>query len=102
MKFQTNRSQERRVDSHARLIQWNALVVAGLFLVLAISYAFKNGLGNAPDERAHAEYIFTLSQNGHLPIWDWPQSPYSYESFQPPLYYLAASTIFSISRGTTY
>ncbi|MFA6004052.1 MAG: DUF2142 domain-containing protein, partial [Elusimicrobiota bacterium] len=59
-------------------------------LALATAFNLRVPLGGAPDEPAHAAYIQSLA-GGHLPVWDWPRDPQSYEAFQPPLYYAGAA-----------
>ncbi|MFA5139317.1 MAG: glycosyltransferase family 39 protein [Elusimicrobiota bacterium] len=68
-------------------------------LMIWVAYALLCGLciariepGNAPDERAHAEYALHLARTGSLPDpHAWPADPYAYEAHQPPLYYWAGS-----------
>ena len=71
---------------------------AGLLPVLLV-YALLCGLcisriepGDAPDERAHAQYALHLARTGSLPPpRAWPADPYAYEAHQPPLYYWLGS-----------
>ncbi len=53
----------------------------------------------APDERQHANYIGSLGSTGKFPIFD-PKDPNLYESYQshqPPLYYLLATAVNKVS-----
>lgn len=75
-----------------------ASFVLAAFCALAAAYAFRIAPGNAPDERAHAEYAAAVS-GGRLPVWNWPREPYSYEAVQPPLYYLPGGLWLRLSRG---
>ena len=70
------------------------MAVCVLSTAMALAYAFKNGLGNAPDEPAHAAYVLALARDARLPVWNRPKQPDSYEFFQPPLYYAAASALY--------
>lgn len=58
----------------------------------------------APDERQHANYIAYFLQNHSFPILK-PGSPdliETYQSHQPPLYYVIASTMGEPTKATRY
>ena len=90
-----------------------------IFAVLGSLYAIYTPKWQAPDEPAHFNYIRNIAETGALPILqsgDYNQDyleqikaakfPPSmsidairYESYQPPLYYLAATPVYLIARG---
>jgi hypothetical protein len=59
----------------------------GLYFFFAVSYAFLNIPGNAPDEPSHAAYARYWAESGELPVLGvspyWPR----YTAFHPPFYY---------------
>ncbi|MGH2457420.1 MAG: DUF2142 domain-containing protein [Chloroflexota bacterium] len=89
------------------------LIVAG-YLVLAVLYATRVPIWNAPDEPAHFNFIRAIAVDNRLPILkpgDYNQDQLArlmhdhfasgesiaslrYESHQPPLYYLIATPVF--------
>ena len=99
-----------------RLILALILVV---YLVLAALFAFNTPAWQAPDEPAHYNYVAYVAENGGFPVLhfgdyphgyleeiktakfppDMPVTPIRYESHQPPLYYLLASPVYSLTRG---
>jgi hypothetical protein len=52
--------------------------------------------GNAPDERAHYNYVRVLAQTGEIPIQPRPSPTASdhNEYYQPPLYYILATPVY--------
>jgi dolichyl-phosphate-mannose-protein mannosyltransferase len=96
-----------------------ALIII-LYALLAFLYALFTPKWQAPDEPAHFNYIRVIADAGTLPILqsgDYDQAylqklkdarfPPSlpidsirYESYQPPLYYLAATPIYLLARGS--
>lgn len=88
----------------ARLqVSWNHWLGAGLvamFTVLAISYSVVTPVGEAPDEVGHFEYVLHLLKTRALPVQKFGSLD---EAKQPPLYYLLAATVASLSdyRDTT-
>lgn len=78
-----------------------ALWAAAAGLLLSCAYALKIAPGNAPDEQAHAEYVLHLSRYGRLPVFRWPQEPYSYEAVQPPAYYLLCRAVLRPLKGVS-
>jgi hypothetical protein len=89
------------------------------FALLGLLYAIYTPKWQAPDEPAHFNYIRAIAETGALPVLqggDYNQDyleqikaakfPPSmsidairYESYQPPLYYLAATPVYLIARG---
>lgn len=89
-----------------------------VYIVLAALYAINTPKWQAPDEPAHFNYIRAIAETGSLPVLqrgDYDQDylekikaakfPTSlsidgirYESYQPPLYHLAATPIYLIAR----
>jgi len=88
------------------------LVVLGLYVLLSMAYisvtpyrtagcllsrmqnVVQQDIG-APDERQHTNYVRHLAREKSFPIFD-PQSPDLYETYQshqPPLYYLLAAPV---------
>ena len=97
---------------------WLALIVA-VYLLLAALYASQVPAWQAPDEPAHYNYIHELATTGQFPVLrmgDYDQAYLDhlkaagfppdlsiagvrYEAHQPPLYYLLAGPMFSVSGG---
>lgn len=97
----------------ARVRATLGLIVAG-YLVLAVLYATRVPIWNAPDEPAHFNFIRAIAVDHRLPILepgDYNQDQLArlmhdhfangesidslrYESHQPPLYYLVATPVF--------
>lgn len=95
-----------------------ALIVVA-YLVLAVLYATRVPIWNAPDEPAHYNYIYAIAVQHELPILrpgDYDQALLArlthdkfppgqsvatlrYESHQPPLYYLLAAPILAAFQG---
>jgi 4-amino-4-deoxy-L-arabinose transferase-like glycosyltransferase len=101
------------------LIALAILVVAYLFI--ATSYAINTPLWQAPDEPAHYNTVRFIAEHGALPVLQsgdydaaynaeftrTPQNaqsmsidPFRYEFYSPPLYYLLASPIYSLTNGS--
>jgi 4-amino-4-deoxy-L-arabinose transferase-like glycosyltransferase len=95
-----------------------ALIVAG-YAVLAVLYATRVPIWNAPDEPAHYNNIYAIAILHQLPVLrpgDYDQALLArlthdrfppgesvatlrYESHQPPLYYLLAAPILVVLKG---
>lgn len=93
-------------------------VILLAYILIAALYAINTPKWQAPDEPAHFNYIRTIAETGALPVLqrgDYDQDylekiktakfPASlsidtirYESYQPPLYYLAAAPIYFLTR----
>ncbi|HEX2987885.1 MAG TPA: hypothetical protein VHS06_06915, partial [Chloroflexota bacterium] len=94
-------------------------IIVGVGAALAAGYAQGVPPWNAPDEPAHYNYIRHIATTGQLPElkhgnWDapllerlksakFPQSEsvdsIAYESHQPPLFYLMATPIYSLTAS---
>ena len=94
-------------------------VILVTYVLLATLYAIYTPKWQAPDEPAHFNYIRNIAETGALPILqsgDYNQDyleqikaakfpptmtidAIRYESYQPPLYYLAATPVYLIARG---
>ncbi len=89
------------------------------YLALAALYAIFTPKWQVPDEPAHFNYIRAIAETGALPVLqrgDYDQAyleqikaakfpatmsidAIRYESYQPPLYYLAATPVYLLTRG---
>ena len=98
--------------------RWPLLLILACYLLVGILFAAQVPDWQAPDEPAHYNYVRQLA-NGRLPIiapGDYDQAyldeirearfapEYSvddieYEDWQPPLYYLLLTPIFSLTNG---
>lgn len=98
--------------------KWQYLVLT-IYLILATLYALFTPKWQAPDEPAHFNYIRTIAETGTLPVLKFGDYDHAYleqikaakfpatmsidairyESYQPPLYYLAATPIYLAARG---
>ena len=102
---------------------WQSTVLLGLivagYLILAVSYALRVPIWNAPDEPAHFNFVRAIALEGRLPILEpgdydqkllehltsvrFPPSEsidsLRYESHQPPLYYGIAAPALLVTRG---
>ena len=96
-----------------------AVLLAVLYLILAVAYAVRTPLWQAPDEPAHFNYIQHVTQGRGLPVLrsgDYDQEYLEqlkaarfpsalsverlrYEAHQPPLYYLLAAPVALALRG---
>jgi hypothetical protein len=71
-----------------------ALLVTGIFLLLALTYSVIVPLFETPDEVWHYSFVWHLARTGELPLQDpadvqlWRQ-----EGSQPPLYYALAASL---------
>lgn len=94
-------------------------VIVVCYILLATLYALFTPKWQAPDEPAHFNYIRALAETGALPVLQhddydqayleqikaakfpptMPIDAIRYESYQPPLYYLAATPVYLIARG---
>ncbi len=92
------------------------------YLVLGALYAVFTPRWQAPDEPAHFNYIRAIAETGALPVLQFgdydhayleqikaakfpPSMPIDairYESYQPPLYYLAATPVYLAARGAGF
>lgn len=102
--------------------QWAALVFVFIsYLVVAGAYAIKTPKWNNPDEPAHFNYVRHVATTLTLPVLKMgdydqdylerlkplkfpdslPVDSIRYESHQPPLYYLLAAPIYSLSQGSS-
>ena len=90
-----------------------------IYFTLGVLYATYTPRWQAPDEPAHFNYIRAIGETGSLPVLqsgDYDQQyleqikaakfpatmsvdAIRYESYQPPLYYLAATPVYFIVRG---
>ena len=70
-----------------------------LYLASAYGFAVVTPYGEAPDEYAHLLYIEHIVNYGRVP--DIAPNPYTYESFQPPLYYIAGAFVVAAGRTLT-
>jgi hypothetical protein len=76
---------------------WLLAILAG-HLILSLWASFSVPLGEAPDELSHYDYFKDILAYGRP-----PQGRESYESFQPPLYYLlAAGLTFWVDAPTGF
>ncbi|HKP51849.1 MAG TPA: hypothetical protein VJ183_04265 [Chloroflexia bacterium] len=73
------------------------LALIALYLASAYGFAVVTPYGEAPDEFSHLAYIEHIVNFGKVP--DITPSSYTYESFEPPLYYLVAA--FAVATGRT-
>lgn len=70
-----------------------AAAIVAIYLGFGFGYSVLMPIWEAPDERAHYGYAFTIARTGEP-----PSNEQNYESFQPPLYYrIAAVPIMLIS-----
>ncbi|MEM7801570.1 MAG: hypothetical protein AAF633_20410 [Chloroflexota bacterium] len=98
---------------------WPFGLLLGVHLLVGALFAINTPAWQAPDEPAHYNYIRQLA-DGRFPIMnnsDYDQAyisevigsrfdpsydiePFSYEDYQPPLYYLVQTPIFMVSGGS--
>ncbi|HEY3062817.1 MAG TPA: DUF2142 domain-containing protein [Chloroflexota bacterium] len=108
---QSTLQEARRPRRRSSLILGLTVVA---YLALSISYATQTPIWQNPDEPAHYNYVAQVAETGMLPELrpgDWDSALLSrlqngqlqpgdaiatirYESWQPPLYYLAAAPIY--------
>ncbi len=92
-----------RRDRRRRLgLRTLAPLAIGLGLGLRLLFALATPPGEAPDERAHFNYLRVMADTGALPLvagrtgsvdQDW-------EHYQPPLYYLLLRPIHAVTSGS--
>lgn len=98
------------------------IILASIILIyaaLGLLYAVNTPKWQAPDEPAHFNYIRHIAETGTLPVLQpgdfnvdyleqikaakfppsMPIDAIRYESYQPPLYYLATTPMYLIARG---
>jgi 4-amino-4-deoxy-L-arabinose transferase-like glycosyltransferase len=97
-------------------------VILVLYLMVGTLFALRTPAWQAPDEPAHYNYIAQLAKAGCCPViasGDWDQAYLSeltrarfdpallgeidrvqYEDHQPPLYYLALTSVFALTGGS--
>ncbi len=95
------------------------VIILVIYFTLAALFAINTPAWQAPDEPAHYNYVAYVAENGGFPVLhfgdyphgyleeiktakfppDMPVTPIRYESHQPPLYYLLASPVYSLTRG---
>ena len=89
-------------------------LIVGVYLILGALYATQTPAWQVPDEPAHFNYVKYVADNRKLPelrLGDYPAQyleelkarrfpptmsiePIRYESYQPPLYYMLAATVY--------
>ncbi len=99
---------------------WPAVLILIAYLVVGTLYAVHTPLWQAPDEPAHYNYVRSLATGQGIPVMqvgDYDQAYLSrltsegfppelsidaleYEDHQPPLYYLLATPMYVIFRGS--
>jgi len=107
----------RGTENRAR---WGLAVILLGYLLAGIAFAVFTPAWQAPDEPAHFNYVRCLAEGKGLPILlpgdyphqyleeikarrfppDMPIAPLRYEFHQPPLYYLLATPVYLLFRGT--
>ncbi len=95
-----------------------ALILVAYF-ILGVLFAVKTPAWQAPDEPAHYNYVAYVAENGSFPVLHFGDYPHGYleqikaarfppgmaitsiryESHQPPLYYLLAAPVYSLTSG---
>lgn len=95
-------------------------LIVGGYLAIGTLYAIHTPEWQSPDEPAHYNYTAQVAKSGCCPVLqpgDWNQneleslkaagfpegadvSDLRYEDHQPPLFYLAASVVFNLSKGS--
>ena len=94
-------------------------VIFVTYVLLAALYALFTPKWQTPDEPAHFNYVRHIAETGTLPVLQrgdydqaylehikaakfpppMPIDSIRYESYQPPLYYLAATPVYLVARG---
>jgi hypothetical protein len=100
-------------------LRFTLTIIILIYIILAALYAIYTPKWQAPDEPAHFNYIRTIAETGTLPVLqrgDYDQEylekikaakfpatmsidAIRYESYQPPLYYLATMPVYLIARA---
>ena len=118
---QSNLPKEEREGRGLRVstIAWLSGILAVYFLLAAL-FAVSTPPWQAPDEPAHFNYIAYVAEKGEFPVLhfgdyphdyleqiksakfppDMPIHPIRYEFHQPPLYYVLAAPVYSLSGGS--
>jgi 4-amino-4-deoxy-L-arabinose transferase-like glycosyltransferase len=108
--------------AHGRASTRVLLLIVTCYLVLGTAYALRTPAWQAPDEPAHYNYIAQVAGAGCCPViepGDWDQAyldqlkaerfapplldrlaSVQYEDHQPPLYYLLAAPLFTLTGGS--
>jgi 4-amino-4-deoxy-L-arabinose transferase-like glycosyltransferase len=78
-------------------------VVLAAHCLLAIAYNLatpfgNNGYPNTPDEGAHFQYVAYVAREWRLPKFE-GYAGVGYEAHQPPLYYLLAAVVYTLTGG---
>jgi len=116
----TDKSLFSELDQHyiRRPQLWLVLITLA-YMAVAINFAVQTPAWQAPDEPAHYNYIAHIATEGTLPVLrvgDYDQdyrdhllrknfppelsvAGLRYESYQPPLYYLAGALVYTLSDG---
>lgn len=96
------------------------VVILVCYLIVASQFAMRTPAWQAPDEPAHYNYISHIARTGSLPVLHYgdynqqqivelltfgfpdalPSQGLFYESYQPPLYYVAATPVFLATGGS--
>lgn len=96
-----------------------ALIIV-VYLILGILFALNTPAWQAPDEPAHYNYVAYVAETGSFPVLHFGDYPHGYleqikaagfppgmpidsiryESHQPPLYYLLAAPVYSLTGGS--
>lgn len=73
---------------------WPALLIALVFLILAVTYSVVTPIFESPDELWHYPFVWHVAQTGQLPVQN-PGRPqlWAHEGSQAPLYYLLAGLL---------
>ncbi|MEO8285808.1 MAG: glycosyltransferase family 39 protein [Chloroflexota bacterium] len=79
-----------------RIALWT---IAVLYLLSAFGFSLVTPVGEPPDEASHVTYIEHLERFYSLPPIE--PSSYSYDAFQPPLYYMIGAAIVVGTRAIT-
>ena len=97
-------------------------VILGCYLLLGTLYAWQTPRWQTPDEPAHFNYIQYVAEENQLPVLeagDYPHqyleeikaarfppdmsiAPLSYESHQPPLYYVLAAILYRVTADLAF
>lgn len=80
-------------------VAWRLGALLILRAALAGAFAERVAPFNAPDEPGHFYYIDALAASRRLPVVDLSKAKFSYEAYQPPLYYALAAPIAAAWRG---
>ncbi len=90
------RHRNQASNTHAL---FTMVLVAGLAVRLA--YVFMTPIFYAPDEQSHFNYIKHLAEKKSFPVQTSQLGDESndWENHQPPLYYLVAATVFSVTQA---